>query len=187
MRRLIPDEIETPRLRLRRPRQKDAAAIFDRYASVPDVTRYLSWPTHRSVGDTRAFIDASERAWADQGAGPLLVLTKDGALLGGTGLALEEPHRAGTGYVFAKDAWGHGFATEVTQVLASLAFQIPSLSRLEATCHVENAPSARVLEKAGFLRETLLLDAVVFPNSGTTKPAHAWRYARLRTAAALPR
>ena len=44
-----------------------------------------------------------------------------------------------------------------------------------------------VLEKAGFLRETLLLDAVVFPNSGTTKPAHAWRYARLRTAAALPR
>lgn len=184
---LIPDEIETPRLRLRRPTPKDAAAIFARYASVPDVTRYLSWPTHRTVSDTEAFIDASDRAWAEQGAGPLLVLTKAGALLGGTGLALEAPHRAETGYVFAKDAWGHGFATEVTQVLASLAFQLPSLSRLEATCHVENAPSARVLEKAGFFRETLLLDAVVFPNSGSTKPAHAWRYARLRTKEAPPR
>src|SRR5438876_12388274 len=48
-----PDTIDTPRLILRRPRASDAEAIFSRYASDPDVTRYVGWPAHKSVDDTR--------------------------------------------------------------------------------------------------------------------------------------
>ena len=36
-----PERVETERLVLRRPRADDAEAIFERYASDPEVTRYL--------------------------------------------------------------------------------------------------------------------------------------------------
>src|SRR5204863_6217316 len=48
--------IETPRLRLTRPASSDVPEIFSRYAGDPAVTKYLNWPRHRSVGDTRAFL-----------------------------------------------------------------------------------------------------------------------------------
>ena len=177
---LIPEAVETARLKLRRPARGDAEAIFRRYASVPAATRYLSWPTHRTVTDTLAFIEASDRTWSRHGAGPYLVLTREGVLLGGTGLALETAHRAETGYVLAPDAWGQGYATEVAAAVVSLAFQLPSLRRLHALCHPENLASAHVLEKCGFLREGLLRSHTVFPNSGSPEPADVWSYARVR-------
>ena len=56
--------LETERLLLRRPRQADEPAIFSRYASDPEATRYMAWPTHRSLDDTRAFLDLSDDVWA---------------------------------------------------------------------------------------------------------------------------
>ena len=41
--------IETPRLALRRFTLEDAQPMFDNWASDPEVTKYLSWPTHDSV------------------------------------------------------------------------------------------------------------------------------------------
>jgi ribosomal-protein-alanine N-acetyltransferase len=183
---LVPEHVATARLELRRPVPEDAEAIFRRYASVPEVTRYLSWPTHRTVGDSQAFLEASNRSWADTGVGPYLVWTGQGTLVGGTGLALETPERAETGYVFAADAWGLGYATEVTRCMASLAFTIPSLVRLYAICHADNAASQRVLEKAGFLREERVHPPEVFPNSGWPEPVPAWVYVRTRASAGSP-
>jgi len=55
-----PERVETARLVLRRPRFEDAEAIFVRYASDPEVTRFVGFPTHRSIADTRAFVEFSE-------------------------------------------------------------------------------------------------------------------------------
>jgi RimJ/RimL family protein N-acetyltransferase len=38
---IAPERIETSRLVLRRPRESDAAGMFARYASDPDVTRFV--------------------------------------------------------------------------------------------------------------------------------------------------
>ena len=76
-----PETIETDRLLLRRPKQSDAQAVFHRYASDRDVTRYLSWPTHRNVADTLAFLSWSDAEWDRWPAGPYLVLERNG---GGT-------------------------------------------------------------------------------------------------------
>ncbi|MYF30896.1 MAG: GNAT family N-acetyltransferase, partial [Gammaproteobacteria bacterium] len=51
-----PATIETARLRLRPPVMEDAPSIFERYASDPEVTRFLSWRPHESVEETRAFL-----------------------------------------------------------------------------------------------------------------------------------
>jgi hypothetical protein len=108
-----PVQIETVRLVLVRPQAADAASIFERYASDPDVTRFLGWPRHQSVADTETFLRFSAEEWERWPAGPYLIRSRDdGRLLGGTGLGFEAPQHAATGYVLAKDAWGKGYATE---------------------------------------------------------------------------
>ncbi len=53
---LAPERIKTPRLLLRRPVATDAQPMFDAYASDPEVTRFLTWPTHETVERARTFL-----------------------------------------------------------------------------------------------------------------------------------
>jgi RimJ/RimL family protein N-acetyltransferase len=57
------NRIETERLLIRRPQKDDADAIFRRYSSDPDVTRYLGWPRHHFVDEVLAFITFSDGHW----------------------------------------------------------------------------------------------------------------------------
>ena len=156
--------IETARLLLRRPVAADAEAIFTRYAGDPLVTKYLSWPMHRSLADTLAFLAWSDREWERAPAGPYLVLARRGGrLLGGTGLMFESPDRAATGYVFAKEEWGHGYATESLQAMVDLARNL-GVRSLEAICHLDHRPSAHVIEKCGFTFEGIRRNHTEFPN-----------------------
>src|SRR5258708_35710678 len=108
-----PAAIETDRLLLRRPRARDAQAVFARYAADPAVTRYLGWRTHRSVVDTQLFLVCCDAEWRHSGVGPYLIQSRqDGELLGSTALRLTSPQQAATGYLLAKDAWGRGYTTE---------------------------------------------------------------------------
>jgi ribosomal-protein-alanine N-acetyltransferase len=158
------EPIESPRLLLRRPRADDADAIFRRYATDAEVTRYLGWPKHGSVEDTRAFVAMSDAEWEKWPAGPLLVFAREGGqLLGSTGLAFETPLRASTGFVFAKDSWGKGYATEALSQMITLARSL-GVRRLYALCHPGHQASAKVLARCGFEREGLLRQHLLFPN-----------------------
>jgi [ribosomal protein S5]-alanine N-acetyltransferase len=161
-----PDVVETARLRLRRPQTSDAESIFVRYASDAEVTAFLSWPRHRSVQDTRAFLEASDAEWQRWPAGPYLIEDRERRLLlGSTGFAFERARCAVTGYVLARDAWGRGYATEALGALVGLAPAL-GLRRLEALCHAQHAASGRVLEKCGFEKEALLPRHSELPNLG---------------------
>jgi len=176
-----PEVIETERLLLRRPKRRDAQDIFHRYAADREVTRYLSWPTHRSVADTLAFLAMSDDEWQRWPAGPYLVLAREngaaGSLVGSTGLFYKSPTRALTGYVFAKDAWGLGYATEALDAMVGIA-QNTGVARLEAICHAEHIPSAHVLEKCGFTREEVHREHFVFPNLKPQKKSDVFCYVR---------
>ena len=65
--------------------------------------------------------------------------------------------------MFAKDAWGKGYATETLHAMIEVARET-GVRRLYALCHVDHRPSARVLEKCGFERERVLRRFVEFPN-----------------------
>jgi [ribosomal protein S5]-alanine N-acetyltransferase len=166
------ERIETERLLLRKPRAEDAEEIFRRYASDPEVTRYLSWPTHRRLEQTHAFLEWSDEDWERWPAGSYLIFERDGEqrLLGGAGIAFQTPTLAVTGYVFAKDAWGQGYATEALEAMVKLARSC-GVKRLVAVCHPNHRPSARVLEKCGFLLDEERRDNFEFPN---LKPKKRW-------------
>jgi len=174
-----PERIETARLVLRRPTGADAEAVFERYASDAEVTRWLGWPRHRSLDDTRLYLAWSDAQWRQWPAGPYAIEARaDGRMLGGTGFgfdsppfaspaitspAITSPTVATTGYVLARDAWGLGYATEALRAMVELA---PTLGvrKLVAICHPEHAASERVLGKCGFVREGLRSVAAPFPN-----------------------
>jgi len=162
----LPECIETLRLILRRPVAGDAQAIFDRYANDPEVTRFLSWPRHRTVEDSVAFIGFSDSAWSGGHGGPYLIESrKTGVVLGGAGFIFEEPEIISVGYVLAKDAWGHGYATEALSALVGAAENM-RCSRLVAYCHPAHKATIRVLEKCGFTLETGHEIRAAFPNLG---------------------
>jgi ribosomal-protein-alanine N-acetyltransferase len=173
------ERIETARLVLRRPTAADAEAIFSRYAGDPEVTRFLSWPTHLTTDETRGFLEVSDAEWQRWPAGSYLVeCSQTGVLLGGTGLLFETRVRVMTGYVLAKDAWGFGFATETLGAMVALAHRL-GVRRLYALCHPDHPASTHVLEKGGFAREGLLRRYAPFPNLPPADPGDVLCYARV--------
>ena len=173
-----PERLVTERFTLRRPRSTDAAAILQSYAGDPEVTRLLAWPRHRSIEDTLSFIRWSDQAWGSTPAGPYLILDREDRVLGATGLDVETPWRAATGYVLRRDAWGRGLATEVTVAMTRLADHL-GVIRLHALCHPDNTASAHVLAKAAFLREGVLRRHTCFPNIGLDEPHDVEIWARV--------
>ena len=171
----IPEQIETLRLVLRKPTFADAEAVFLRYANDPEVTKFLSWPRHQSIEDTRAFLASSEAEWLRWTAGPYLIESRAGQLLGSTGLYFENPTAAVTGYVLARDAWGQGYATEALGAIVTIAREV-GIRRLHALCHAGHRASAHVLEKCGFRCEGLLPHHAEFPNLAPGQAEDCLRY-----------
>lgn len=164
-----PLKVTTERLILRKPTLQDAEAIFERYASDEEVCKYLGWPCNKSIDETRDFLKVSDREWEIWPAGPYLIFTFDGTLIGSTGFSFETPFRASCGYVIAKDAWGHGYATEALKAICSLAPTL-GLVRLYALVYPDHKGSIRVLEKCDFAFEGILRKNSIFPNIDKCTP-----------------
>ena len=162
--------------------QPSLPARFYSFATLPssdsEVTKYLSWPRHRCVEDAKSFLRFSAAEWERWPAGPYLVESRDDRqLLGSTGLSFESPTVATTGYVFARDAWGQGYATEALRAVARLADDL-GIRQLYAICYAGHPASVRVLEKCGFLRESVLAQYAEFPNLGPGRREDCFRYVR---------
>ncbi|MBI2218089.1 MAG: GNAT family N-acetyltransferase [Candidatus Rokubacteria bacterium] len=147
------------RLVLREFERHDWEAVHV-YGSDPEVVRYLAWGPN-TERDSRTFVqhaigrqlDKNRRHW-----GLAIVRKADEQLIGGCGVYVSAPeHREGwIGYCLRRDAWGHGYATEVGAALLAIGFTELRLHRVSATCDPRNAASARVLEKIGMRREAHL-------------------------------
>jgi RimJ/RimL family protein N-acetyltransferase len=115
--------------------------------------------------------------------GFLIFSRASGELLGSVGGAIEK-HRMQFGYCLAREAWGHGFATEAASAFIAAAWEIAGIWRIQAFCDVENSASARVLEKIGLEREGTLRRYMMLPNFGDA-PRDVHCYAKIRESAEL--
>jgi RimJ/RimL family protein N-acetyltransferase len=150
MRGQVPDHLQTARLRLHRPRRRDAQAVFDAYASDPEVARFLTWRTHRSLADTHVFLDAADRGWST--GSELAFLAWEGErLVGATGLSRVGRDRARAGFLVARPLWGQGYATEMLQAMVDAAFAMPGTRAVEALVEPGHDASLAVLRRCGFV------------------------------------
>ena len=174
----FPTKLETERLTFRLPEPRDADAIFHAWCQDPAVSRFMVWVPHETVEVTQQFI-ASCIAAAESGAAVPYVLSSKGSghVVGMIEARLSEC-RVNIGYVLARASWGQGLMPEAIRALAKVALSGPFF-RVEATCDVENLPSARALEKSGFLKEGHLARYMIHPNL-SPEPRDSWLYATHR-------
>lgn len=147
-----------------RPATADDAEAVYTYARDPRVCRYLAWPCHENLADSRRFLQTVEQGWLS-GERLSWAIEDDNGVVGMFGAELGRAG-AGIGYVLAHEAWGYGYASEALAVIAEALFRASSLHSLWAFCVPENFASARVLEKCGFQRERLLPRYFECPNLG---------------------
>jgi len=176
---LLPDFIETERLRLRQPLATDAATIFASYATDAAVCRYMIWRPHESIAVTRHFLEECIASWQTGDRLPYILVEKSSSTLLGMLDARIQGQQIDIGYVLARAHWGKGFMTEAVDALTRRALAQPSIFRIQATCDVENTASARVLEKCGFVREGRLHRYLVHPNL-SPDPRDCFIYSRVK-------
>jgi [ribosomal protein S5]-alanine N-acetyltransferase len=176
---VAPDRIETARLVLRRLESTDATAVYQ-YASDPDVTRFMDWPTHTAREQSVAFVDFATSAWASGREFTwAITLAGSGALAGVVGCR-PSGHAVDFGYVLARDQWGKGYATEAAKSVLGWVTSLDDIVRVWATCDVDNAASAHVLEKLGLLREGILRNWSIRPNLPDRPARDSFVYAWVR-------
>ena len=142
--------IETARLRLRPWRNEDLDPLTAIYAD-PDVMRYIGPGTIRNRVQTIQAMLRMRSNWVKQGFGMwALEVADSGEMIGRQGLGyLDNTDEVEIGYCLARDAWGHGYATESAQAAVRFAFDVVGLDHLAGITFPENVASQGVLRKCG--------------------------------------
>jgi len=140
-------ELNTPRLHLRRPVERDAEAIIAIAGDWEIARRLARMPHPYGPAEVRFFFDhvvPNEPTWA-------IEWRETGRLIGITGLApAPDAGSAELGYYIARDHWGRGVATEAARAVTKLAFESFGYRKLTSGYHADNPASGRVLAKLGF-------------------------------------
>ncbi|WP_042220839.1 GNAT family N-acetyltransferase [Oceanobacillus manasiensis] len=155
--------LETERLLLRKVTLNDMEDIYS-YGSNQEVSKYVTWETHRTLSDTKAYVDFVLSRYENKSIAPWGIEYKENGKFIGTidFVTWQTRHRAAEiGYVISSDYWGKGNATEAANEVIKFGFQNMDLVRIQAKCFNENVGSARVMEKTGMTYEGTLRKGMV--------------------------
>ncbi len=148
--------IDTERLHLRPLSRADSPAIF-RIMNDPETMRFWDWPAMTDP-ETAAEAVAAQMDAAEAGMAIYWAVCAGEAPIGSCDLAEIDRHhrRAEVGFIFARDAWGNGYAQEAMKAVMAHAFGPLGLERLVARIHAKNESSRRLLTRLGFTYEGTL-------------------------------
>jgi ribosomal-protein-alanine N-acetyltransferase len=161
--------LETERLKFRKLAMQDAGDVFE-YASVPEVSRYVSWSPHRTIADTKSFLKHMLLQYGKGIPSSWGIVLKETNKLIGTGGYLwwsTEHSKAELGYVISDKYWNKGYMTEALKKIIQFGFEIMNLERIEARCFTENTASERVMQKCGMKLEGILRSSLYIKGAFT--------------------
>lgn len=148
--------IETERLILRPACAEDAEPMFANWASDPDVTKFLTWPTHESVDVSRFVVES----WATESNREdyyqwMIVLKALNEPIGSISVVDmdERIKKAEIGYCIGKAWWGKGIMSEALSAVMEFLFREVGMNRIEARHDANNPASGRVMKKCGMVYE----------------------------------
>lgn len=107
--------------------------------------------------DAKDFITAMQNA--DKNSQYSFAILHDDVVIGSVGIFRKENiHKltAEMGYYIAEPYWGKGIGTAAIKLACDFAFANTDILRIFAEPYAHNAPSCRVLEKAGFALEGII-------------------------------
>jgi len=151
--------LETERLILRKFTKEDAEAVFRNWASDDEVTKYLTWPTHRSVEASAWYMDFCLESYKkDDSYQWGIELKETGELFGNISVVRmnEDVDSVELGYVIGRRFWGNGYTTEAVKAVIRFLFEEVGANRIAARHDPNNPNSGRVMQKAGMQYEGTL-------------------------------
>lgn len=146
--------IETERLVIR-PWQPDDRPAFAAVMTHPEVTQYVHGGQPYTEAEVDAWFERQARQLAEHDICMGALIEKSTGRL--AGIAGTQP--LGTtcdlevGWILARDAWGHGYATEAGAAAIRHVLETLARSRVVAIIDPDNEPSKRVAARLGMKYE----------------------------------
>ena len=162
--------LETERLILRRFIPEDAAPAFRNWVSDDDVTRFLTWPTHKDISVTERIIGMWIENYKDPAFYQWAIVPKDINEPIGTISVVDinaSVESANIGYCIGKKWWHKGIVSEAFKEVIRFLFCEVELRKIEARHAPENPNSGGVMRKCGLTYEGTLRKAILC-NAGIT-------------------
>lgn len=153
-----PEPLETARLLIRPYRPDDLAALHDIHRR-PEVVRYVSWPAHTSLSESRLLLETRMAVPGLAKDGDKLVLAAteklSGRLLGEVALILNDHAllQGEIGFILHPYSQGCGYAFEAAAAMLQIGFQTCGLRRIIGRCDARNTASAGLMVRLGMRRE----------------------------------
>ena len=148
--------IETSRLILRRAIREDAEPMFLNWASDPEVTKYLTWPTYEKVETAYQILDL----WASEYEKPnyyqwMIVPKELGEPIGSISVVRQNDRveEAEIGYCIGSRWWHRGIMTEALNAVIDYLFTEVGMNRVAARHDPNNPHSGGVMRKCGMKYE----------------------------------
>ena len=139
--------IETERLIIRPVGVEDAEAIF-KWASDPEVTKYMIYPTHPNIEVTKKWLAGRDiNGYDEYDLG--FVLKETGELVGMGGMNEKVKGEWTIGYNLRKDQWGKGIVPEAIKAIIDCVEKEKGIKKLKGEVAEENLKSQRVMDKLG--------------------------------------
>ena len=148
--------LETSRLILRPFALEDAQAMYDNWASDPEVTAYLSWPTHGSVEISRTVTADWVSHYGEESYYQWAIVPKElGQPIGSIAAVNVNDHigKAEIGYCIGKAWWHQGIMTEALREVIRFFLEEVGMNRVEACHDPKNPNSGAVMAKCGMRYE----------------------------------
>ena len=152
--------LETTRLILRKFTMDDAQAMYENWASDPEVTKFLTWPPHGSVGVTEQVLKSWVDGYGQDDFYQWAIVPKE---LGDTPIGSisvvshnDKARIAHIGYCIGKRWWQHGFTSEALQAVMDFLFDEVGVQRIETRHDPNNPHSGGVMKKCGMKYEGIL-------------------------------
>lgn len=148
----MPLPLQTPRLTLRSPRVEDAQALLAVFGDARAM-RYVGDGRTRSLEELRTALARGIALESERGYNMFVVVRRtDEQVLGDCGLSIWRPTgETEIGWRFAKEHWGHGYASEAAQEVLRFAADEVGIRRLISAIHPDNVASRRLAERLGFV------------------------------------
>jgi RimJ/RimL family protein N-acetyltransferase len=142
--------LETLRLRLRQMTEDDADNLLGIFTD-PEAMRF--YPATKDRRETEAWINWNLRSYEEHGIGLWIAEAHEtGRFVGQCGLTMQEVEGAWepeVGYLFLREYWGQGYATEAAAASLNYGFRQRGYERIICLPSAANLPSRRVAERLG--------------------------------------
>lgn len=156
MKHLGTKKMETARLILRPFVREDADAMYRNWASDPEVTKFLSWPTYQSVDTAYEILGIWVPQYQDNTFYQWAVELKElGEVIGSISVVNldERVDMVEIGFCIGRNWWGQGIMTEAFQKVIDFLFDEVGVQRIEAGHDPNNPASGAVQRKCGLKYE----------------------------------